>query len=136
MERPLFFEHLDLAANAFNLSNPQAAALQLEKALKLVTERTTTDSSPHPYSTGIWPELRKSVDALGARDLGVSATCLSKALDQVTPVNLDHTVAIEHGRAIVLALRQENYTSIASQLREVSSVLDRLGQLATAGVVG
>lgn len=134
-QQPLFFEHLDLAANSFNLSQIDAAALQLEKALQSVTERPNPEASPHPYSTGAWSELRKSVDALASKQFGVSSVCLNKALDQMEAVNLDHAVAIEKARRIATAVRDENFTEVATQLRALSGVLDGLGRMATADLL-
>lgn len=129
MERT-FFDYLELAARAFDLHDHRTAALELEKALELITPAEDPKTSAAPFATDIWSELKKAVDALAISEFSVSSLCLSKALRKVRARNLDQTVALTDGARIVDALRQVNLPSVASNLRHAANLLDFQGRVA------
>lgn len=130
-----FFDYLEQAAFAFDLHDHHTAAVELDKALELVTHRTKPQKSPRPGATDVWSELKKSVNALSASEFSLSALCLNKALRKVKPSNLDQTVALTDAARVAEALRHQQFGSVASNLRHAAKLLDFQGLLAVGSRV-
>ncbi len=126
-----FFDRLELAAQAFNLSDVELAASELGEALALVTRRPNPQTTPHPFSTHVWAEARKAVEALRVKEYRLSATCLRKVLRAATPGNLDQSLIISEAQALSFALESENFSAVAAHLRRAAELLDATGRLAT-----